>query len=398
MLTYKEHFESKRHDGRNVCTMAAQMESFRNMKQKLALPDELTPETFKEWQEKVREKQIELLCMPEFTEQPAPVMLSCVQREGYRVEKWELYPDDYTAVPFLALIPDGADSEHPVPAVLCLPGSNHSKEFLAGEPQIDHPNGACTDWKERNQMAKYMVENGMAAFVFDNPGTGETAVMTDPASGETLWNTRVQFTHGYLDMGMNYLGVSVFQKLCFMEHLKTLDYVDQDRIALSSHSLGTEVAGVMGVICDNIKAVVFNEFLHNDLRRYVAITEQDERNMIQNIGNWHIVPGRLRWFGFPEQCAAMAPCPLIITEGGPDEFINLVRRGYEAAGAPENFEVSYYPEFADPESRTVHDNIPDKGLSRIEYYKHYSYCVEGDHSFRRDPAIAFLKKHFGMKD
>ena len=33
MLTYKEHFSSNRPDGRHVCTMAAQMEMFRHMKQ-----------------------------------------------------------------------------------------------------------------------------------------------------------------------------------------------------------------------------------------------------------------------------------------------------------------------------------------------------------------------------
>lgn len=398
MLTYKEFFESGRPDGRHTCTMAAQMAMFRDYKQELALPENLTKESFDAWRTKVADKQRELLCLPEFTPQPAPVKLYEVQRDGYRVEKWEFYPDDYTAVPFLALIPDGASKSAPVPGVMCFPGSNHSKEMVAGEPQLDHPNCSCRDHYERNQMAKHIVKAGMAAFVFDNPGTCETSILTDPAFGETQWNTRTQFCHGYLDMGMNYLGVSVFQKLCFMKHLKTLEYVDQDRIGVSSHSLGTEVAGALGLLCDDIKAVVFNEFLHNDLRRYVAITEQDESSMIQNIGNWHIVYGRLRYFGFPEQCAALAPRHLAITEGGPDEFINIVKRAYEVCGVPDNFLVSYYPEFADPASRTEHRDIPDRGLSRLQFYREYSYCVEGDHSFRKEPGLKLLKQCFGMKD
>lgn len=398
MLTYKEHFSSNRPDGRHVCTMAAQMEMFRHMEQKLALPEQLTPESFAEWRQQVADKQKELLCMPEFTEQPAPVLLSTVQRDGYRVEKWEFYPDDYTAVPFLALIPDGADAGHPVPGVMCFPGSNHSKELLAGEPQMDHPNGNCTDHAERNRMALHIVKNGMAAFAFDNPGTCECSVMTDPEWGETQWNTRVQFTHGYLDMGFNYVGVSAFQKLCFKQQfLDKLDYVDHDRIAISSHSLGTEIAIAVGLMCDDIKAVVFNEFLHNDLRRYVSITEQEEDNMIQNIGNWHIIPGRLRWFGFPELCAAFAPRYLAMTEGGPDEMLNIVRKAYSVCGAEDRLLISYYPDFQDPASRLMHDDIPDRGLSRDEFYRQYSYCLPPDHSFRKEPAIRLLKQCFGME-
>ena len=70
---------------------------------------------------------------------PPPVRLWREERDGYRLEKWEFYPDDYAAVPFLVLIPEGASAAHPVPGVLCLPGSNHSKESLAGEPLPPHP-------------------------------------------------------------------------------------------------------------------------------------------------------------------------------------------------------------------------------------------------------------------
>ena len=114
MLSYEEHFKSQRADGRHISTMAALMEQMRKTKPELTLPEELTPESFAEWQKKVKEKIRELLCLPEATPQPAPVLLSRAQREGYTVEKWEFYPDDYTAVPYLALIPDGATAEHPV--------------------------------------------------------------------------------------------------------------------------------------------------------------------------------------------------------------------------------------------------------------------------------------------
>jgi len=397
MITFENQLKSNRPDGRYVCTMAAQMAMLRDLKQEYAFPENCTKETYAAWQTKIIDKQRELLHLPDFTPQPKPVMLSTVKRDGYRVEKWEFYPDDYTAVPFLALIPDEATKSHPVPGVMCFPGSNYSKEFTAGEPLLDHPNEQICVFPERNHMGEWIVKSGMAAFVFDNPGTGETSILTDPSVGETQFETRVQMTHGILDMGYNYVGLSVFQKLCFMKHLETLEYVDQDRIGISGHSLGTEPGIAIALQCKNIKALVFNDFLHSDIRRYTAITEQKEDDMHQNIGNWHIVPGKLKYYGFPELCAALAPRYLALTEGGADHEIDLVKKAYALNNAEDHLIVSYYPAFQDPETRKFHGEIPKYGLTRDEYYRQWSYCLPEDHSFRAEPALRLLKKCFGLE-
>ena len=391
MLSYEKHFKSQRADGRHISTMAALMEQMRKTKPELTLPEELTPESFAEWQKKVKEKIRELLCLPEATPQPAPVLLSRAQREGYSVEKWEFYPDDYTAVPFLALIPDDASAEHPVPAVLCFLGSNHSKEFAAGEEMLDHPNGQAGRFPERNCMAKHIVKARMAAFVFDNPGIGECSVLGDPEKGEQQHHSRVQACFGYLQMGMNYVGISVFQKLRFLEHLKTLNYVDQNKIAVSSHSLGTETAIVLGLLCDEIKAIVFNDYMGDDLRRYVSLTEVPEDRMEHDIGNWHIIPGSMRYFTRKDWCAAFAPRYLGLTEGGSDESIEEIRRAYAVCGAEENLLVSYYPAYADPATHTMPKVVPDHGLSQEEYFA-YHYVIPEDHSFRSEPALRLLSK------
>ena len=396
MLSYETHFASKRPDGRHICTMSAQMEMLRHVKPKYSLPDELTASSFAIWQSKLKQKLIELLAMPEMTEQPKPKKISSVQRDGYRVEKWELYPDDYSAVPFLALIPDEASERNPVPAVLCFLGSNHSKEFVADEEQINHPNCLVQRYPERNRMAKYIVQNGMAAFVFDNPGIGECSIMTAPEYGETQGETRVQLCFGYLHMGYNYVGISTFQKLCFLKDIDIFNFVDQDRIGICSHSLGTEPAISLGLISDKIKGIVFNDNLHEDLRRYVAETEAPDNHMTQNIGFWHTIPGIMGNFSFPEMCAAFAPRYLALTEGGADEYLNRVRRAYDVCGAQDKLQITHYPRFADPESRKFHGRVPDHGVSREEFYLKYCYCYPEDHSFRREPALKLLKQCFGI--
>lgn len=396
MLSYEKNFKSHRPDGRFVSSLAAYMEQLRHWKPELALPQVLTPEKFAAWQKLVSAKLLELLQMPEMTEQPPPRLLNSIKRDTYRVEKWEFYPDDYSAVPFLMLIPDCASPEHPVPGVLCLLGSNHNKEFSSGEPLLEHPNCQSQNFPERNRMALYIVKAGMCAIVLDNLEIGECSIQDDPKYGETQWRTRTEYCFGLLHGGFNYLGITVFQKLCAFKFLQTLKFINQEQWAISAHSLGTEPAIAMGILLPEIKAVIFNDFLHDDRRRYVAMTETEVENMLQDIGNWHIVPGIMRYFSFQDLCAAFAPRYLALNEGGAEEMLSTVERAYKICGAEEHLSISFYPAFADPATRTAHGKVPLYGLSKDQFYKDYSYVICEDHSYREKPSIALLKKCFSL--
>ena len=398
MFTYKENFSSKRTDGRHLSTFAGFMENLRHWKPELALPEKLTPELFREWQKKVTEKCIELMQMPEFTEQPEPVLLNTVQREGYRVEKWEFYPDDYTAVPFLILIPDIASAAHPVPGVICLLGSNWSKEFAAGEPLLDHPNCQFSKFPERNVMGPSFVKAGMAAFIFDNPEIGECSLQDPAVDWDTSGSTRKQLCHGLLHAGFNYLGLTVFQKLCVWRSMRKLDYIDHKRWAVASHSLGTEAAVILGLLIPEIKAVVFNDNVHDDRIRYVAVTEEDVTQMHHDIGNWHVVPGILRYFSFQDMCAALAPKYLALTEGGAAEQLEVVRRAYNVLDVPDHLAVTHYPAFQDPGKRKNSGKIPRFGLTFEELYNEWMYCDAPDHSFRMAPALKHIQAAFAREE
>ena len=82
MLSYEKNFSPRRSDGRFVSTMAAHMEFLRRLKPELALPEELTRESFVCYQDRVKEKLRELLGMPEFTPQPPPVRRWREERDG----------------------------------------------------------------------------------------------------------------------------------------------------------------------------------------------------------------------------------------------------------------------------------------------------------------------------
>lgn len=395
MLTMAENFRSTRPDGRHRSSLAALMAELREMQPELAFRPEMDHREFEEWQKAVKAKVRELMRFPPVVPQPPPKLLDEAPRDGYRLQRWEFYPNRWTAVPFLLLIPDGAAAQARAPGVLCFPGSATSKELLAGEPNLPHPNCANRKFAERNAMAKHYVNAGMVAAVFDNPGTAELAEF-NPPDRETQWQTRTKLVQGYLAAGCHYPGISVFQKLLFLEWFRKLEYLDAARLAVSGHSLGTETAMFLGLLCDEIKVVIYNDFLCDERRRYTAVTNM-EPDEIDDDGNWHMIPGFWRWFGFSDLLAAVAPKYLSINEGGPDELIDKVRRAYAVNRAEERLAVHYYPRFARPESRPGSGRaLPAENLTRKEFFEQYAWVDVPDHSFRAEPSLQMIKKAFGL--
>ncbi len=387
-VSYETHFKSNRPDGRSYQTMAAFTEQLRQTEPELAMPENLDKEGFLAWQKKVKEKARELLCMPEFTEQPRPVLLNTVQREKYRVERWEFYPDDFTAVPVLMLIPNEASAENPVPGVFCCPGSVASKEFIADEPLLPPPHCQFSKHPDRARMAKYYAENGMVAVAFDNPATAECDIEGVP---------RVQLCHGLLQNGLNYTGISVFQKLCFLQFFKTLPYVDTDRLAVSGHSLGSQPEMFLALLCDDFKLIIHNECASMHRDRYRSLTESIDGRIVHDIGIWHIIPGRHKYFQNPDLLAALAPKCLALNEGGPDIALEKIRKAYEICGHPERLQVSHYPKYSDEKARKHPGPLPKYGMN-AEDFEEYFYVDSPDHSFRREPALRFVNKWFFGKE
>lgn len=393
--TYEGYYKSKREDGRIVSSQAAWYELRRRQRPLLSALKHPTKETFLSWQKEIRAKAVEVLNMPPFTKQPAPMLLSTVTREGYRVERWEFYPDDVSAVPVLMLIPDCATEEHPAPVVFCFTGSNHNKEFIADEPPIEGRAGHVNRYPERNRMGRYYAENGMIAVCFDPLAISELSLDTDdPNYG---WCSRISFVHALLMDGYNYTGVSAQHAFCFLDFVKTLPFVDKERIATSGHSLGTETAIFMAMASDDIKAVVFNDMCASHLDRMISCTEHETLEEPNSLcGNQHLIPGSGRFFDLKDLCAAMAPRPIAMNEGGPDEYLDEIRAAYAVMNAEEALQITHYPKYQEEMSRTKHGNIPLQGLS-VDTHFEWSYTDAPDHSFRKEPSLRFLNRVFFNK-
>ncbi len=378
----EEHIvlNSDREDGRFADVEGFVHAYLKHIKPRLEFDPNMKPEHFDGWRMLVTEKMRELLRFPEdVPEQPEPRMLWAEPRDGYELQKWEAYPEPYSVVPYLALVPEGVDADNPVPAVMCFPGGNSTKELLAGEPEL-------YDWVAenkhpiRNRMAWYYAQAGMVAVAVDHPGNGEQT--------RHVFDDRYEYTTHAVWAGRNYEGIQVFQKTPILQWLKERDYVDASRIATSGHSFGTKPALHLALLDTSIAAVVYNDFTCHWRERAVACS-------LFKYGISMYTPGVQEWFDYLDVMAAIAPRPFLITEGGRTQHIETLRKAWELAGAPDNFEAHHYPNYDTPEKR-IHDSEPlCEGMSVWEYLE-YANVDAPDHCFKENLAVPWLSQVLGV--
>lgn len=383
-------YRTERSDGSSVSSLGFKQHLLRNLTPKLAFDPDMAAADFPDWKTRVREKLLELMRYPDVPPQPPPRRLDSGPRDGYRLEKWECYPEPGSVVPFLVLVPDGVSERSPAPAVLCFPGSAHPKEWLAGEP-APWEGYPVRPHREKNDMARQVVRAGMVAVAIDNPGTGELVEQPAELGESCLGAGRVKLSQDLVAVGRNYVGLSAFQKHVILDWVRTLPFVRRDRIALSAHSLGTEPAMVLGVLDPGIAAVVSNDYLASQLVQEQHLGPSDDGRHIRiTMPLWHLIPDFWLWLDLKELLAAMAPTPLLLTEGGHWSFIAQVRRAYEVAGTPDALEVHHYPAYSDPAARVTDGKPLPYGLTMDEYLTACNVDVP-NHYFKGEVAIPWLE-------
>lgn len=121
---------------------------------------------------------------------------------------------------------------------------------------------------------------------------------------------------------------------------------------------------VLGILNPDVFAFVYNDFLCRTLERAKTMTMPNGRG-VRSAPNSirHLIPGFWKQFDFPDIVAALAPRPVICTEGGLDRDFRLISAAYRMAGAPDHFRYHHQPRFADPAQRWNGSRLP-AGLDR----------------------------------
>ena len=289
-----------------------------------------------------------------------------------------------SVVPYLVLIPDGVDAAHKAPGVLCIPGFGGSKEGLAGETEGDYElTSQPVEPVKKGAMALHYVKKGLVAVAVDNTSCAE---LSDNGYFDYLNTSRI-----LLEMGWSYLGLTAYQDWIVLNWMKGQDFVNKERIIVSGFSLGTEPLMVLGALDPSIYAFVYNDFLCRTLERILVMTEPDSKgarpfpNSIE-----HLIPGFLTQFDFPDLVAALAPRPVICTEGGLDRDFDLIGKAYRIAGKPENFTFYHYKKFADPKDRKQIEKVPE-GINRDVFFEIVNVDPK-NHYFKGEWVLPWIDK------
>jgi len=377
--------QSDRADGRYLSTRGYVQYLMRNARPQLAFNPEFTPAELLQWKAKLKAKMIELVKFPKVPPQPPPKLLSQAKRKGYTVEKWEIYPLPGSVVRFFMLVPDSASARAPAPAVICYPGSDNTKENLAGEPEINRT-FATRHHPDLNHMAMFYAQQGIVSVAIDNPGIAETS---DIGAYAVPNNDRDTFSRYLIDLGWSYIGLSAFNGHQILNWMRTLDFIDRNRLAISGHSLGTEPLLVLAIVEPDLQAVVFNDYLSRNINRAVSTTKPNEAGVRPSAnGLNHSIPGMWEWFDYPDILASLVPRPLAITEGGATGDLELVKRAYGIMGATDAVLVHYYTMYQDPKNRRDGEKIPE-GLTAQKYLEYVNVDAP-NHEFEVETAVPWL--------
>lgn len=384
---------TERPDGRYVSSRGVVHAMLKRTVPEYTFRPDFSKAEFKQWQQGVSRAMADIMRHPPMDNLPAPRRVSSEQKDGYRVEKWESYPLEEAVVPFLVLIPDKVNKQHPAPAVMCIPGSGETKETAAGQPEL-HPRFQEDEPFERWIIALPYVRKGLVAVVVDNPGAGEAS---DLERYTIAPNYQYEAVARYLlELGWSYLGYSSYCDLHILNWMKQQEFINKERILISGFSLGTEPLMVMGTLDRSIYGFIFNDFLCRTLERTIVMTEPNKygvRPFPNSIR--HLIPGFWCKFDFPDIVASFAPRPIIFTEGGLDRDLNLVSRAYEIAGKKENASIFFYPKYSNPTDRQMLDRLPE-GINRKTYFN----LVNVDdpmHDIKSNLTIPWLVEVLGLK-
>lgn len=381
-----EDFETRRADGRFENHMAFAWDYVRRMVPEYSFDKLKDASELPAWRTKVRAKLGELLTLPERIPEPEFMLLREEPRDGYRLYRYEFYPEARLAVPILVLVPESVlVGQTKVPAVVCLPGSGASLNSLAGEPDA-----YGNHYPARNRQAWHCVQLGMIGVAMENPATAESGVRE-----VNHFATQAQFARMMTLAGRSNWGFMVEHVLETIGFLKRHPHVDPQRIAVSGMSLGCIPALYAAVMSDDVTAVVYNDYVSSWAANALSVTKGlggsvDARRPF----------GFHRWFDDePDLMAAVAPRPMIFVEGGAwKNCIEKVQKAYRLAGAEKNLRIAYYEKYADPATRK-YENVDlheERGLTGDDYLAR-SNADAGQHGFHPDVVLPWLQEVFRGK-
>jgi len=292
---------------------------------------------FDEWKMQARVKLLELLGeIPERVPLNAQIEFTVDQGDYYR-RRVIIDVDKYMKMPMTILIPKG-EGRHP--AILCTHGHGpYGKDAVTGERSTP---ALIVAIEEANyNYAEQMTKAGFVTVSPDLRGFGERHdapdtidIPRDPCD--------VNYVKGSI-FGIYPLTLNIFDMMCAIDYMETMDEVDKSRIGMMGLSYGGTMTIFTTAVDDRIKACDIISAL-NPYGRY-GIRDG-------NFCGSQVVPGLYRYLDTVDIAGLIAPRPCLVEMGIYDSCHNFedlwngyieTKAIYDGAGATDKIDFDAHP-------------------------------------------------------
>jgi dienelactone hydrolase len=269
-------------------------------------------------------------------------------------QRWVLWVEPTVPLPFIVLMPQGA--EGPLPLVLTPHGHGKNTELYAGVYHDDAEYASMTEGER--DIAVQAVREGYIAIAPTTRGFGETRTAQDQAEDRTH-SCRIQLLHDLL-VGRTPIGDRVWDMSRLLDWAFAHLPVDPRRVAMTGNSGGGTIS-VFAPACEERITVAAPASYFCTFQGSIGTIYHCDCNY---------VPGILNLGEMYDVAGLIAPRPFIAVAGREDPIfpIGEVRRAFErlqaiytAAGVPERCEL---------------------------------YIGEGGHRYYKRGSWPFIRRHF----
>jgi len=282
--------------------------------------------------------------------------------ENYKITKFSTNAQDNDKIIFYELIPENknkmsvCESKNCFPTILIIPGSGNQ-----GAKDVINVQGKLSSYYYHKGIGEELVKLGYLVFVIENRGWGERAESVQMNCEEPDIFCSGNRLHKHLmNLGYDQFSLQTIDTIQVLKHIQSLEYVNNEKIAIAGLSLGGPVAASVSSLAPNV---------HSTIAASGIISQQ----MTGGGSN----PGALRFYDQPDIVASLAPNPLYLSWGinEKSEFgheaeklysANLIKKAYELLGAEEKIEI------------IIHDDNFNQG-----------------HTFEKNSLIKFLENTIG---
>ncbi|QHW33053.1 dienelactone hydrolase [Paenibacillus rhizovicinus] len=264
-----------------------------------------TTEEWKAWQERLRERFVALLGVPEGRQELAPVLLESVDCGSYTRQRVSIHTFGPLTMPVYVLIPKEYDRNRG--AVIALHGHGYGSRDLVGL----NPDGSDKTGEagyQRN-FALELVRRGHLTIVPELLGFGDRKLAADADKGDSCY----RLSTNLLAMGQTMAGHRVFETLRCVDYVLARGDAAPDRIGCMGISGGGLVAGFAAAIDERLAATVVSGFANTFQASILSIF-----HCIDNF-----IPGLSQLAEMPDVLGLIAPRPLLIEAGTKDPIFPL---------------------------------------------------------------------------